>query len=185
MINHGDWIRYEPTPLPEGWVTAMYWKRINDDVDWYQWTRENWNVQGGADTTGTMKVLVVDGVAVSKAMDVTMLGGPGTFTLFELEANDPVPQLGWQLVEGSFVSPGVGTPVTVVYAVDLWTRLTDDEAEQVGGAMSQQPFRVRKIFESANSYRSDHELWPLLGQIAVDLLGAERSAEVLAPSELS
>ncbi|WP_193559308.1 MULTISPECIES: hypothetical protein [Agrobacterium] len=76
----------------------------------------------------------------------------------------------------------VPEPVTVVYGVDLWSRMTDTEADQVGAAMAEQPFRVRKIFETANSYRSDHELWPLLVQIATTLFGAERAAEILAPS---
>ncbi|TWC85666.1 hypothetical protein FB593_102518 [Rhizobium sp. SJZ105] len=73
-------------------------------------------------------------------------------------------------------------PVTIVFNVDLWSRMTDDEADQVGAAMDQQPFRVRKIFESASSFRSDHELWPLLEQIATTLFGAERAAQILAPS---
>lgn len=73
-------------------------------------------------------------------------------------------------------------PVTVVNNVDLWSRMTEDEADQVGAAMDDQPIRTRKIFESANSYRSDHELWPLLQQLATSLFGAERAAEILAPS---
>lgn len=73
-------------------------------------------------------------------------------------------------------------PVTVVYSVDLWSRMTDAEADQVGAAMEAQPFRIRRIFESANSYREDHELWPLLAQIATTLFGAERATEILAPS---
>ncbi|TRB03492.1 hypothetical protein EXN61_21770 [Agrobacterium tumefaciens] len=73
-------------------------------------------------------------------------------------------------------------PVTVVYSVDLWSRMTDAEADQVGAKMEQQPFRIRKIFETANSYRSDHDLWPLLQQIATTLFGAERAGEILAPS---
>lgn len=76
----------------------------------------------------------------------------------------------------------VAAPVTVVFAVDLWSRMNDAEADQVGAAMAEQPFRIRKIFETANSYRSDHELWPLLAQIATTLFGAERAAEILAPS---
>lgn len=72
--------------------------------------------------------------------------------------------------------------VTVVYAVDLWSRMTNTEADQVGAEMEAQPFRIRKIFETANSYRADHELWPLLQQIATTLFGAERAAEILAPS---
>lgn len=73
-------------------------------------------------------------------------------------------------------------PVTVVYAVDLWSRMTNAEADQVGAEMEAQPFRIRKIFETANSYRADHELWALLQQIATTLFGAERAAEILAPS---
>lgn len=73
-------------------------------------------------------------------------------------------------------------PVTVVYSVDLWSRMTNAEADHVGAAMEQQPFRIRKIFESAGSYQSDHELWPLLVQIATTLFGEERAAQILAPS---
>ncbi|MCZ7451076.1 hypothetical protein O8B93_26255 [Agrobacterium rhizogenes] len=71
---------------------------------------------------------------------------------------------------------------TVVYSVDLWSRMANAEADQVGAAMAEQPFRVRKIFETANSYHSDHELWPLLVQIATTLFGEERAAQILAPS---
>lgn len=84
-----------------------------------------------------------------------------------------------EIAETVPVSP---EPITVVYSVDLWSRMTDTEADQVGAAMEQQPFRIRKIFESAGSYQSDHELWPLLEQIATALFGAERAAEILAPS---
>ncbi len=91
------------------------------------------------------------------------------------------------LINGEIVDaevPPIETPepITVVYSVDLWSRMTDDEADQVGAAMDDQPFRVRKIFESASTFRSDHELWPLLVQIATTLFGEERAAQILAPS---
>ncbi|MEH3125574.1 hypothetical protein [Agrobacterium cavarae] len=75
-------------------------------------------------------------------------------------------------------------PVSVLYPVHLWERMTQSEADAVGAVMAEQDFRTRKIFESASSYRSDHELWPLLQQIATQLFGAERAAQILAPSEL-
>lgn len=76
-------------------------------------------------------------------------------------------------------------PITVVYPVHLWERLSGEgEADKVGAVMAQQDFRTRQIFASASSYRSDHELWPLLQQIATQLFGAERAAQILAPSEL-
>ncbi|WCK15389.1 hypothetical protein G6L41_017335 [Agrobacterium tumefaciens] len=92
-----------------------------------------------------------------------------------------------QWIDGTIVTydPAVEPqpePVTVVYSVDLWTRMTDAEAEEVLSIMEQQPIRTRKIFDTANSYRSDHELWPLLQQLATTLFGEERAAEILAPS---
>lgn len=70
--------------------------------------------------------------------------------------------------------------VIVIPAVTLWERMTEDEAEQVAEVMATQPFRTRKIFETAATFRSDHELWPLLEQIATQLFGATRAAELLA-----
>ncbi|NTB96929.1 hypothetical protein G6M84_10410 [Agrobacterium tumefaciens] len=89
-----------------------------------------------------------------------------------------------QFVGGEVVvfEPPVIAPIAVIFAVDLWSRMTNAEADQVGAAMAEQPFRIRKIFETANSYRSDHELWPLLVQIATTLFGEERAAQILAPS---
>lgn len=76
-------------------------------------------------------------------------------------------------------------PVIEVPSVTLWERLTEAEAEQVSTAMATQPFRTRQMFLTANTFRSDHELWPLLIQMATDLFGEARAAELLAdPSEL-
>lgn len=78
----------------------------------------------------------------------------------------------------------VGTlPVTILYPVDLWSRLTNAEADEVEAAMTAQPVRIQNIFRAASSYRSDHELWPLLLSIATTLFGADRAAEILAASE--
>ncbi len=76
--------------------------------------------------------------------------------------------------------PPASPIVTVLPAVTLWERLTDAEAEQVNAAMATQPFRTRQIFLTANTFRSDHELWPLLVQMATDLFGEERAAELLS-----
>lgn len=77
-------------------------------------------------------------------------------------------------------TPPAVDPVTIPPAVTLWERMTDDEAEQVNGAMATQPFRTREIFLTVNTFRSDHELWPLLVQMATDLFGEARAAELLA-----
>ncbi|AVH41806.1 hypothetical protein [Agrobacterium tumefaciens] len=81
-------------------------------------------------------------------------------------------------------APAQPPSIPILYRVDLWSRLTEDEAEQVELAMASQSARVRNIFNSAASYRSDHELWSLLEETAVDLFGQDRAAEILAPSNV-
>ena len=89
----------------------------------------------------------------------------------------------WQdgeVVEYTPPEPEPAPQITVVPAITLWERMTDNEAEQVNAAMATQPFRTRQIFLTANTFRSDHELWPLLVQMATDLFGEERAAELLS-----
>lgn len=69
---------------------------------------------------------------------------------------------------------------TILPAVTLWERLTEVEADQVNEAMATQPVRTQRIFTTANTFRSDHELWPLLEQMATELFGEARAAELLS-----
>ncbi|WP_432475263.1 hypothetical protein ACRRRS_14840 [Brucella anthropi] len=91
----------------------------------------------------------------------------------------------WQSPDGTLTTPPPPEPVespsvVVIPSVSLWERLTEAEAEQVNAVMATQPFRTRQIFLTANTFRSDHELWPLLQQMAIDLFGEVRAAELLA-----
>lgn len=81
-----------------------------------------------------------------------------------------------------YVPPAVPEAVTIVYPVDLWSRMTDAEADAVEAAMAAQTVRIQNIFKFASSYRSDHELWPLLTGMTAELFGASRAAEILAAS---
>lgn len=89
----------------------------------------------------------------------------------------------WEAV-GNLIEPYVPEPepesVVIIPAVTLWERMTDAESIQVNDAMATQPIRTRQIFLTANTFRSDHELWPLLKQVAASLFGVERAAELLA-----
>lgn len=78
-----------------------------------------------------------------------------------------------------YVEPEPETVITVIPAVTLWERMTEAEAEQVAEVMKTQSVRTVQIFNNATTFRSDHELWPLLEQIANDLFGATRAAELL------
>lgn len=57
--------------------------------------------------------------------------------------------------------------------------MAENEAVQVEASMSTQSFRTRQIFMTAQTFRSDHELWALLDQTAIDLFGGARAAELL------
>ena len=91
----------------------------------------------------------------------------------------------WE-VAGNVIVPYVPEPepeapdVISIPAVTLWERMTEAEGEQVEAVMQTQPFRIRQIFTTAQTYRSDHELGPLLQQVATELFGAQRAGELLA-----
>lgn len=74
--------------------------------------------------------------------------------------------------------------IAVIWAVHFWERLTPEEAVSVGVEMDKQDFRTRMIFNRAASFRSDHELWPVLQTLAAALFPPDRVAIILAPSEM-
>lgn len=85
-------------------------------------------------------------------------------------------------VGGSVIEyePPVIESVIIIPSVTFWERLTESEADEVYALFESQPVRIRQIFTTAQTYRSDHELWPLLQQVASELFGAQRAGELLA-----
>lgn len=61
----------------------------------------------------------------------------------------------------------------------LWQRMTNEEAEQVKAAMESFPFRIQQIFLTSVTFRSDHDLWPILVETATNLFGVERTNELI------
>lgn len=95
----------------------------------------------------------------------------------------PSPDHVWESGEWVYVEPEPEPdPVTVIPAVTFWERTTEVEGAAIEVMLNQQSFRVRQIFMTAQSYRSDHELWPLLHSAATQLFGAPRATELLAQS---
>jgi len=126
-----------------------------------------------------------------------VISGGNTVTEF-IKVEDGLNQNLWRDIDGNLYvgrdeqtpeeiiaeleTPSITVPTPVIVpAVTLWERMTNAEAEQVEAAMATQPFRTRQIFLTANTFRSDHELWPLLESMATDLFGEARSAQLLAP----
>lgn len=122
-------------------------------------------------------------------MDYTGLEGR-TRTLFAYRASDPYAPLApvitkWLADNNPEILPYIPPepepeqPISIP-AVTFWERTTEAEGTAIEAMLAQQPFRVRQIFMTAQSYRSDHELWPLLQSAAIGLFGVERAAELLA-----
>lgn len=119
--------------------------------------------------------------------DGTVSGGPfSDGNVYESVANED--RLWDEIIEwmegGGIIDPVTPpTPkIAYLYAIDFWSRLTNEEADAVQAAMNNQPFRLRKIFETAKTFREDHELWPMLEGLASVLFGSVRAGEILAPS---
>lgn len=88
-------------------------------------------------------------------------------------------EAGGNVIEAYVPEPEAPAVISIP-AVTLWERMTEAEGEQVEAVMQAQPFRIRQIFTTAQTYRSDHELWPLLQQVATELFGVQRAGDLLA-----
>lgn len=71
---------------------------------------------------------------------------------------------------------------TIVRAEDFWSRLTNQEAEDIDAEMGTKQVRIRNMFRTASMFRSDNDLWPVLLSSLTDLFGATRAGEILSPS---
>lgn len=89
----------------------------------------------------------------------------------------------WE-TEGNVIEPYIpeSTPeqLIIIPSVTFWERTTEAEGLAIEAMLNQQSFRIRQIFMTAQSYRSDHELWPLLQSAANQLFGAQRALQLLA-----
>lgn len=71
---------------------------------------------------------------------------------------------------------------TIVTKFDFWDRMSEQECEQAEEAIAAQTTKKRRTFETAQTLRSDNELWGLLVQLTEGLFGKDRAAQILAPS---
>lgn len=72
--------------------------------------------------------------------------------------------------------------VTVTKKIDLWRRCSNDEAAKIQAALAAAAPREKGLFEAATEFRSDDEEYGALLTAAEGLFGADRAAELLAPS---
>lgn len=73
-------------------------------------------------------------------------------------------------------------PPFTLFKADIWRRCTNDEATKLDTALSQQPVRLRRMFNDATLLRSDDELFSTIQSAVTQLLGDSRATDILAPS---
>lgn len=106
ITSHGHWTRYTPDVLPDAAPeNAVFWRRAADGADWYAWSRSHWQIIGGEDRSGTIKLSVVDGTVSCVGTDATSLTLANVFDLYEVVGDTPPPALGWRTTDGASFSP--------------------------------------------------------------------------------
>jgi hypothetical protein len=83
-----------------------------------------------------------------------------------------------------YTPPPGPPPVIVVTKFDFWDRMTEGECTAAEEAIAAQSAKKRRTFETAQTLRSDNELWGLLVQLTEGLFGEDRAAVILAPSQV-
>lgn len=73
-------------------------------------------------------------------------------------------------------------PPVRVYKAPMFRKMTDAEYEDYLQIKAGFPPRLQAIFDAAEYLSSDDEFWPALVAAAEQAYGAERAAEILAPT---
>ena len=81
----------------------------------------------------------------------------------------------------TFEPPHLAPPQRV-YKAPMFRKMTDAEYEAYLQIRAGFPPRMQAIFDAAEYLSSDDEFWPALVAAAEQVYGAERAAEILAPT---
>lgn len=192
VIDHGNWERYIPNPLPEWAVgTAIaFARRTTDGVDWYEFRN---NIAEFAKDSIVCTVLLdpSDGVETVKAVfrDETMIfpAGSRVIEVRGFDETDPKPHntLAWMIYdpESQTLLPPAPLPwLSVTAKKDLWTRATVAEAEKMDAFISKQTIRDQRIFNDAAPLNHSDALYASLVAGFTELFGEKRAKEILAAS---
>ncbi len=102
MKDHGVWVRYVPDELPPGVPAGsiMFFHRVNDNVDWYQYVQKSMTFP---DPT-TIKLTMAGNVCVTASYDPTTLV-PDGYSILEITdpSHDPSYYFGRELQNGEFI----------------------------------------------------------------------------------
>lgn len=112
IIEHGRWAAYVPDAVhPLAPPNALYWRQEETGEDWYAYSRRVWNILGGMDATGTVKlVLDAAGTVLLANRDASRLMPPVGRVIELAGAGAEEPPLGATLVDGRFIGKAGESP---------------------------------------------------------------------------
>lgn len=103
---------------------------------------------------------------------------------FKLDDGEKLPltdaDLAW--IDAVTSAPQPSDPPVRVYKAPMFRKMTDAEYDAYLQIRAAFPPRLQAIFDAAEYLSSDDEFWPDLVAAAEQAYGAERSAELLAPT---
>jgi hypothetical protein len=164
----------------------MFCKRDSDGVDWYIHARDAtaW-VAGSVKLTANTQ----NGNLVTQAVSYDQSGlFPNNCCLFEVlgyTGTTPYADLGRCILDvdaKTFTPIVLPPPSPILDKADIWRRATDAEAETIVQALGQQSVRKQRLFNDAQYIDLTDPDFADLQQGFVAAFGADRAAQLLAPS---
>lgn len=200
IIDHGVWCGYTPNPLPEWAVQAssvggaiIFFQRESDNVDFYAWRNTN-----PFKTDSIVAQTMVEGNTTSETVkgvyrDVTMLS-PFNQRIIEIQGVDPKETkphdlFAWmtydpktKTLSGEALAPQPPQMKDVTFKKDLWSRVTNDEADKIDTFLTTLPTREQRLFNDTVALIHTDELYTDLLTGLTKLFGADRATVILAKS---
>lgn len=182
--DHGDWARYVPD---DGKTTWMYCKRVEDGIDWYDYSD---NPTTNFDPKGVKIALLPlnDSLLTTcVSLDQTLLFPQGCTVIEVLgwEGEKPHNTFGnctFDPETGEFTPLPPPVIPTITQKADIWRRCTDAEAITLSQILANQSIRKQLLFNDCSYLDHTDPLFLELKQGMLSALSETRVAELLAPS---
>ena len=90
--------------------------------------------------------------------------------------------INWKTTEEIAAEQAANQPSLFTYKTDIWSRCTDDEAEQLDGALQSSSVRYRRMWDDCITVEHDSALFTYLHSEMTTPFGSDRTDQLLAPS---
>lgn len=180
MKNHGTWERYIPDELPPGVPanSVLFFHRVNDNVDWYQYIKKSMTFP---DPT-TIKLTMFGNVCVTASRDPTTLVPDGMSILEITDQNhEPSWYFGRELQNNEFVLiehvPASISDRQFFQQLAVEGIISEEEALAsnaavippplvaiINGLPENQKFKAKMLLSGATVFERNHPMTVVIGQ---------------------